>query len=72
MVKCSFPNLVVAGSNTVAVTSTSDIAPVSSKEFLDVQATIEFKFIFQRVRDMIIKYSYIKNYITFPPKLLIK
>ena len=32
--------LSVVGSNPVAVTETSDITPVSSKEFLDIQATI--------------------------------
>ena len=30
---------------------TSDIAPVSSKEFLDIQATIEYKFTVKLVRD---------------------
>ena len=29
------------GSNPVAATETSDIAPVSTKDFADVQATIE-------------------------------
>ena len=32
------------GSNPVAVTSPSDFAPASSKEFLDIQATIECEF----------------------------
>ena len=31
--------------------------PVSSKEFLDIQATIEYGFTLKRVRDMIKKYS---------------
>ena len=35
----------------------SDIAPVSSKEFLDIQATIECGFTMKRVRDMIRAYS---------------
>ena len=35
------------------------IAPVSSKEFLDIQATTECRFTLKRVRDMIIiTYSY--------------
>ena len=41
------------GSSPGAVTSTSDFAPVSSKEFLDIQATIECGFTLKRVRDMI-------------------
>ena len=45
------------GSNPVAVTSPSDFAPASSKEFLDIQATIECGFTLKRVRDMIITYS---------------
>ena len=46
----------VVDSNLVAVTVTcnSDIGPVSSKEFLDIQVTIECKFTLKRVRDMII------------------
>ena len=36
---------------------TSDIAPVFSKEFLDIQATIEGKFTLKHVRDMIITYN---------------
>ena len=45
------------GSNPVAVTSPSDFAPASSKEFLDIQATIECGFTLKRVRDMIKTYS---------------
>ena len=45
------------GSSPVAVTESSDIAPVSSKEFLDYQATIECGFTLKRVRDMIKTYS---------------
>ena len=44
-------------SNPVAVTSPSDFAPASSKEFLDIQATIECGFTLKRVRDMIKTYS---------------
>ena len=39
------------------VTSPSDFAPASSKEFLDIQATIECGFTLKRVRDMIKTYS---------------
>ena len=35
----------------------SDIAHVSSKEFLDIQATIGCRFILKHVRDVIITYS---------------
>ena len=35
----------------------SDIAPVSSEEFLEIQATIECGFTMKRVRDMIRAYS---------------
>ena len=45
------------GSNPVAVTSPSDFAPASSKEFLDIQATIECGFTLKRVRDMIKTYN---------------
>ena len=40
------------GSSPVAVTSTSDLAPALSKEFLDIQATIEYGFTLKRVGDM--------------------
>ena len=36
----------------VAVTSTSDFAPALSKEFLDIQATVECGFTLKRVLDM--------------------
>ena len=57
MVECSFMNEVVVGSNPVAVTSPSDFVPASSKEFLDIQATIECGFTLKRVRDLIKTYS---------------
>ena len=41
----------------VAVTQTSDFAPVSREEFLDIQATIDCGFTLKRVRDMIRTYS---------------
>ena len=41
---CEFP---------VAVTQISDIAPVSSREFLDIQATAECRFNLKCVYDMI-------------------
>ena len=44
-------------SNLVAVTATSDIAPVSRKDFLDIEATIECRFTLKCVCDMIITYS---------------
>ena len=47
----------VVGSNPVAVTSSSDFATASSKEFLDIQATIVCGFTLKRVRDMIKTYS---------------
>ena len=53
-----FSNLFVA-SNPVSVIWTSDIAPVSRKEFLDIQATIESRFTLKLIRDMIITYSQI-------------
>ena len=56
MVECSSTNLVVVGSNFVAVTEASDIAPVLSKEFLEIQATTEFGFSLNRVCDMIRTY----------------
>ena len=37
----------------VALTINLDIAPVSSKEFLDIQATIECGFTQKGIRDMI-------------------
>ena len=59
MVECSFTNLVVVGSTPVAVTETSYFAPVSSKEFLDIQAAIECGFSLKRVRNMIRTYTQI-------------
>ena len=44
------------GSSPVAVTSPSDFAPASSKEFLDIQA--ECGFTLKRVRDMTRTYSH--------------
>ena len=50
----------VLGSSPVAVTSPSDFAPASSKEFLDIQATIECGFTLKRVRDMTRTYSHLQ------------
>ena len=36
---------------------TSDFAPASNKDFLDIKATIECGFTLKRVRDMIITYD---------------
>ena len=47
----------VVGSSPVAVTSTSHFAPALSKEFLDIQATMEFGFSLKGVRDVIRTYS---------------
>ena len=47
----------VVGSNPVDVTLTSDVVPVSSKEFLNIQATIERRFTLKRVYDMIVTYN---------------
>ena len=49
----------------VAVTSPSDFAPASSKEFLDIQATIECGFTLKRVRDMIKTYNYFLSFVIF-------
>ena len=57
MVESSFGNQVVVSSNPVAVTYTLDIAPVSSKELLDIQATIECRFTLKRVLGIIITYN---------------
>ena len=46
------------GSSPVAVTWTSDIAPVLRKEFLDTQANIECGFTLKRVRSMIRRSSF--------------
>ena len=47
----------VLGSSPVAVTSPSDFAPASSKEFLDIQATIECGFTLKCIRDMTRTYA---------------
>ena len=44
-------------SSPVAVTSPSDFAPASSKEFLGIQATIECGFTLKHVRDMTRTYN---------------
>ena len=61
MVEFSFTNEVNVGSSPAAVTKTSDIKTVSSKEFLDIQANIECGFTLKRARDMIITYSQYKK-----------
>ena len=50
----------VVGSGPVAVTYISDFVPVSSKKFLDIQATIECGFTLKRVCDMIRTYKEIR------------
>ena len=59
MVECSTTNYVVVGSNLVGVIQTSDIAPVSSKEFLDTQGSLERRSTLKCVCDMIITYSHL-------------
>ena len=46
------------GSSPIAVTETSDIAPVSSKEFLDIQATKDCGSTLKCIRDRIRTYSH--------------
>ena len=53
MVECSFTKLVVMGSNPIAITETSNFAPVSSKEFLDIKATTVCEFTLKHIGDMI-------------------
>ena len=53
---CQYLSVLICPSP-VAVTYSSDFAPASSKEFLDIQATIECGFTLKRVRDMIKTYS---------------
>ena len=51
----------------------SDFAPASSKEFLDIQATIECGFTLKRVRDMIKTYNEVLSFfisITLPCVML--
>ena len=43
----------VVGSSPVVVTQTPDFALVSSKEFLNIQATMECGFTLEGIRDMI-------------------
>ena len=47
----------VLGSSPVAVIQPSDFTPASSKEFLDIQATIECRFTLKRVRDITRRYT---------------
>ena len=44
---------VVMGSNSIAVTKTSNIAPVLSKEFVYIQETKECRFTLKRVNDIL-------------------
>ena len=53
----------VLGSSPVAITSPSDFAPASSKEFLDIQATVECGFTLKRLRDMTRTYG--PRYVAF-------
>ena len=49
------------GSSPVAVTWTSDLAPASSKKFLDIQGAIECGFTLKRVHDLTRIYSQLMN-----------
>ena len=57
MVECYFKNKVVVSSSPIAITSPSDFEPASSKDFLEIQGTIEFGFTLKRVSDMRKTYS---------------
>ena len=57
MIESLFTNYVVVVSSPVAVTKPSDFPTVLSKEFLDIEATIECGFTLKRVRDMTRTYS---------------
>ena len=48
----------VLGSSPVTVIAPSYFAPASSKEFLDIQATVECGFTLKRVRDMTRTYTH--------------
>ena len=59
----------MVGSSPVAVPWTLDFAPVSSKEFLDIQATVESGFTLKRVCDMTRTYSIIIYFFQIKKKL---
>ena len=61
MVECSFTICLVVGSNLIAATETSDIVPISSKDFVYIQATTESRFTLKCICDMIITYSQIQS-----------
>ena len=52
MVECLFTSEAILVPTPVPVTGTSDITGASSKEFLDIEETIECGFTLKRVRDM--------------------
>ena len=47
----------IVGSCPVVVTKLPDIAPVLNKEFLDIQANIEYGFSLKRIQDITRTYS---------------
>ena len=53
MAECSFTDLVIVGLNPVAVTCTSDVAPVSRRKLLNIQGTAQCRFTLKWVCDMI-------------------
>ena len=52
LVQCSFTNDMVLDSRLLAVTSTSDFAPASSNEKLNIQTTTDYGFNLKFVPDM--------------------
>ena len=57
MTECLFTKYVVVGSSRLAVTKPSDFPTISSKEFPDIEATIECGFTLKHVRYMTGTYS---------------
>ena len=54
------------------ITKISDFPPISSKEFLDIQATIECGFTLKRVRDMTRTYSQMHRTDSLYPAFILK
>ena len=57
MIECLFTNYVVVVSSPLEVTKPSDFPTISSKEFVDIQATIECELTLKLVGDMTRTYS---------------
>ena len=56
-VRCIWLDLFIMSGTSLRVNPPSDMAPASSKEFLDIQATVECGFTLKLVRDMIKRYN---------------